>query len=272
MAEDRVAVNQRIKAANDIVDVVGGIRQLAPVGAKFVGLCPFHDDHHPSFSVDPRWQNYRCWSCGKFGDVFTFVQEHEKVSFPEARRTAGAAGGNNFRKNRRFSAKCRPRLYVRCYEMGSGTVPALPARQRGGRASPRLPGSAPAHRRHCAPLPAGLRSRRRQLAGATGREANLSSEILEQVGLIAKRSEGPGYYDRFRDRVMFPIRDARGHVVGFGGRILPSSPLAARAAKYYNTTETALFSKSSNLYGIDQARQAVPKRATWPSSKDTPTC
>src|SRR5206468_1999533 len=63
-------------------------------------------------------------------------------------------------------------------------------------------------------------------------------------------------YDRFRDRVMFPIRDGRGNVVGFGGRILPSSPLSARVPKYYNSTETALFSKSSNLYGIDQARQA----------------
>ena len=91
------------------------------------------------------------------------------------------------------------------------------------------------------------------------REANLSTEILEQVGLIAQRSEGPGHYDRFRDRVIFPIRDARGHVVGFGGRILPSSPLLSRdhpPPKYYNSTETTLFSKSENLYGIDQARQA----------------
>src|SRR5262249_13015490 len=75
-------------------------------------------------------------------------------------------------------------------------------------------------------------------------------------GLIAKRQEGAGHYDRFRDRVMFPIRDARGHTVGFGGRILPSSPLSEKGPKYYNSSATPLFNKSDALYGLDQARQA----------------
>lgn len=82
---------------------------------------------------------------------------------------------------------------------------------------------------------------------------------MEKVGLIAQRDEGRGYYDRFRDRLIFPIRDARGQTVGFGGRILPSSPLSARGPKYYNSAETPLFSKSEQLYGIDQARQASAK-------------
>ena len=92
------------------------------------------------------------------------------------------------------------------------------------------------------------------------RQTGQSLELLEQVGLIAQRSEGPGHYDRFRDRVMFPIRDARGHVVGFGGRILPTSRFLSRPQpppKYYNSADTILFSKSENLYGIDQARQAA---------------
>jgi DNA primase len=90
-------------------------------------------------------------------------------------------------------------------------------------------------------------------------EASLSADILEKVGLIAKRKEGPGYYDRFRERVIFPIRDMRGQTVGFGGRVLPSSPSSAEAAKYYNSAETILFSKSENLYGIDHARDAAVK-------------
>jgi len=90
-------------------------------------------------------------------------------------------------------------------------------------------------------------------------EASLSADVLEKVGLIAKRKEKPGYYDRFRERVIFPIRDMRGETVGFGGRILPSSPSAAEAAKYYNSSETLLFSKSENLYGIDHARDAAVK-------------
>src|SRR5262249_25285931 len=101
-------------------------------------------------------------------------------------------------------------------------------------------------------------------------QAGLAAELLEKVGLIARRSPHPnpspqggergrgegGYYDRFRDRVMFPIM-ARGHTVGFGGRILPTSPLSSRAPKYYNSCDTPLFTKSEHLYGLDQARQAA---------------
>ena len=81
MITDRV---KQVKEANDIVDVVGGYVALRPAGPTYKGLCPFHDDHRPSFDVAPRRQRYRCWSCGKYGDVIQFVQEHERVSFPEA--------------------------------------------------------------------------------------------------------------------------------------------------------------------------------------------
>src|SRR5262249_21306639 len=87
--------------------------------------------------------------------------------------------------------------------------------------------------------------------------AGVSLELLEKVGLLATRYEGRGYRDRFWDRIMFPIRDAQGRAVGFGGRILPSSPYADRAPKHYNSTDTPLFSKSEHLYGLDQARQAA---------------
>jgi DNA primase len=89
--------------------------------------------------------------------------------------------------------------------------------------------------------------------------ASIDLDILESVGLIGKRKQGPGYYDRFRDRVQFPIRDAAGRTVGFGGRILPTSPLASRDPKYYNSSDTPLFTKSECLYGLDQARHAAAK-------------
>ncbi len=91
------------------------------------------------------------------------------------------------------------------------------------------------------------------------RQRGLSLEMMETVGLIAKRQEGDGHYDRFRDRVIFPIRDARGQTLGFGGRILPTSPKAKEVAKYYNSSETPLFNKSECIYGLDQARQAGAK-------------
>jgi DNA primase len=89
--------------------------------------------------------------------------------------------------------------------------------------------------------------------------AKIDAEVLEKVGLVAPRKEGAGYYDRFRDRVQFPIKDVRGRAVGFGGRILPSNPLSDRVAKYYNSSDTPLFSKSELLYGLDQARTAAAK-------------
>ena len=72
---------KQVKEANDIVEIVGGYASLAPAGATFKGLCPFHDDRRPSFDVDPRRQRYKCWSCGKYGDVITFIQEHDRVTF-----------------------------------------------------------------------------------------------------------------------------------------------------------------------------------------------
>ncbi|HYV36660.1 MAG TPA: DNA primase, partial [Gemmataceae bacterium] len=246
----------RVKAANDIVDVIGSYVVLRPNGPKWKGLCPFHDDHNPSFTVDPAWQNYKCWACGKSGDVITFLQEHEKVSFPEALELLARRAGITLEKtadsqqNRSRAVmldvmRWAAELFHRC--LLDAPVAEAARRYVGER---KLTGDT---------------VRRFQLgfAAADGdwllrqaHEANHSVDVLEEVGLIAKRNDGNGYYDRFRDRVMFPIRDARGQVVGFGGRILPTSPSAAKAPKYYNSAETALFSKSENLYGIDQARQA----------------
>ena len=84
MAQDWGALIRQVKDANDIVDVVGGYVALRPAGPTFKGVCPFHDDHRPSFDVDPRRQRYRCWSCGKFGDVLTFIQEQEHIDFRDA--------------------------------------------------------------------------------------------------------------------------------------------------------------------------------------------
>src|SRR5262249_46965867 len=95
LAEDRVALVKRIKEANDICDVVSGYLALRPAGGTFKGLCPFHDDSRPSFDVDPRRQRYRCWSCGKYGDVISFVQEQERVDFREALELLARRAGIN---------------------------------------------------------------------------------------------------------------------------------------------------------------------------------
>ncbi|MBV9126252.1 MAG: DNA primase [Planctomycetes bacterium] len=256
MADDREALTRRVKEANDIVEVVGLYVALRPAGQTFKGLCPFHDDHHPSFDVDPRRQRFRCWSCNKSGDVFSFIQEHERVNFREAlellaRRAGiplekrGAAAPNSGRALMLEVVAWAAEQYHRC--LLDAPLAETARKYLGER---RLTGET--IRRFglgYAPLGGDWLVQR-------GAQAGLSVEVLETVGLFGKRSEGRGYYDRFRDRIMFPIRDKSGRPVGFGGRILPSSPLSARAPKYYNSSGTPLFNKSEHLYGLDQARQA----------------
>lgn len=259
MADDRVALTQQVKEANDIVDVVGGYISLRPAGPTFKGLCPFHEDNRPSLDVDPRRQRYRCWACGKYGDVIKFVQEFARVSFLEARELLARRAGISLDSLKKS-------------QQGTGRALMLDVAR-----------WAAEQFQHCLlDAPEAEVARKylgeRKLTGETVRRfglgyaldkwdwlvdraaaAKLSFDMLETVGLIAKKSEGNGYYDRFRDRVIFPIRDILGHTVGFGGRILPSSPLSAKAPKYYNSSETPLFSKSEQLYGLDQARQAATK-------------
>jgi len=256
LSDDRV---KQVKEANDIVDVVSAYLSLRPAGGTYKGLCPFHDDQRPSFDVDPRRQRYRCWSCGKYGDVLSFVQEFEHLGFREAlellaRRVgitleAGAPPGAGQQRGllldvMRWAAK-------QFHECLLDSPTAEEARrylgQRGLRGDTVRRwglGFAPASGRWLVDL-------------ATAQGVGL--EHLETVGLIALRNSGSGHYDRFRDRVQFPIRDVRGQVVGFGGRILPNSPAAGTSPKYYNSTDTPLFTKSEQLYGIDQARPAAEK-------------
>jgi DNA primase len=256
LADDWAALIKQVKEANDIVEVVSGYVALRPAGPTYKGLCPFHNDRRPSFDVDPRRQRYRCWSCGKFGDVLNFLQEHDKVDFREALELLARRAGIPLQK-----------------------TPDSP-QQRGRAAMLQVMKWAAEQYHQClldSPLAEDARRYlgERHLTGETARrfglgyappagdwllgrasQGGLSVDTLEKVGLFAPRDGGQGHYDRFRERVIFPIRDARGNPVGLGGRILPSSPLASRAPKYYNSCDTPLFSKQEHLYGIDQARQA----------------
>ena len=256
MAEDRDALKEQVRAANDIVDVIGTYVALRQTGQTYKGLCPFHDDHRPSFDVDPRRQRYRCWSCQKSGDVFQFIQEHDRVDFREALELLARRAGISLEK-RHGSAQDSGRAvmldlvawaaeqFQRCLL----DAPEAEAARRYVGERGITPETSRCFGLGYAPVEGDWLAQRAARAG-------LSIAILEKVGLLGKRQYGEGYYDRFRDRVMFPIRDARGHAVGFGGRILPASPLSARSPKYYNSSDTPLLSKSEHLYGLDLARQA----------------
>ncbi|HET6572751.1 MAG TPA: DNA primase, partial [Fimbriiglobus sp.] len=251
-----VELKKQVKAANDIVDVVSGYIQTHPAGKVFKAVCPFHNDTRPSLQIDRQYQNYRCWACDARGDVFDFVMKHEKVEFPEALRILAERAGirldpqvqspeDQVRGRLLDAMRWAEAKYQACYlddPLAEDARDYLGGRKLSG-ATVRQFGLG------FAPVTGDWLVR---LAAKDG----VPPDVLVEVGLIAARDEGRGYYDRFRDRVMFPIRDVRGQTVGFGGRILPGSPLAARAPKYYNSAETPLFRKSDLIYGLDLARHA----------------
>jgi DNA primase len=256
LADDLVA---RVKEANDIAEVVGSYVALRLVGKTYKGLCPFHEDHRPSFDVDPQRQRYRCWACNKHGDVISFIMEQDRVDFLEAVELLARRAGISLEKSTDSAQKRSRAAMLKVVKWAAEQY------------------------HHCllnSPLAEAARQYlgERQLTGETVRrfaigyapvmgdwlvaraaQVGLSVDTLEKVGLFAQRPENRGYYDRFRDRVMFPIRDARGQTLGFGGRILPSSPLSARSPKYYNSSGTPLFTKGEQLYGLDEAKQAAAK-------------
>jgi DNA primase len=256
---DRAALIQQVKAASDIVAVVSSYVHLHPAGPTFKGLCPFHDDKHPSLDVDPRRQRYRCWACNKVGDVINFIQEFTHTTFPEAlellARRAGISLENLAAKPQGPSRASMLDVMRWAAEQFTQCLLESPLAEaaRVYLGERKLTGETV--RRFGLGFAPGTGSWLVKEAAAI----QMPPELFEMVGLIAKRTEDQSRYDRFRDRVMFPIRDLGGQTVGFGARILPSSPFAQRAPKYYNSSETPLFSKSEQLYGIDQARTAATK-------------
>lgn len=261
MADDRISFVKRVKEANDIVAVVGSYLGLTQAGKDFRGLCPFHSDSKPSLQVSAQFQNYRCWACGAKGDVITFIEKFEKVDFKAAvevlaRRAniaAASASPQDIAKARMYDAlKWAADLYHQC--LLDDPIAEAARIYVGGR---KLTGET---------------VRRWQLGFAPNafdwllkqaKNAPVPFETLVEVGLIGVNDKGSSrYYDRFRERVIFPIRDVQGRVVGFGGRILPESPYADRIAKYLNTNDTELFKKSELIYGLDIARLAGQTQGT----------
>lgn len=252
---------ERVKAASDIVDVVGGYLSLRQAGKTYKAVCPFHDDSRPSLDVDPSRQRYRCWACGKYGDVISFVQEIERVEFTEAMDLLARRAGISWRdREDSLQSGARDRMLVAAAWAQRQFEDALWDRLLGSPARDYLEQR-------------GLDEdtlRRFGVGWSPGggdwlarraREGGIELEVLDSIGLVG-RQDGGGWYDRFRDRVQFPIRNPRGQPVGFGGRILPGSPAENRAPKYYNSADSAIFSKSEQLFGIDLAREAA-RRSGW---------
>ncbi len=244
-----------VRAAADIVDVANDYVRLKKSGSRFTGLCPFHDEKTPSFSVDPRNNLYYCFGCHKGGDVFTLVQELEGIGFAEsARLLAGRFGvplpeasGDDERSTEKESVYYALKFAARFYysQLAEDDI------GRTARAYLEERGLAPATAKH---FGIGFAPDEWDALLKASKNEHVTPEILEKAGLVQKRKSGDGYYDRFRNRLMFPILSHVGKVLGFGGRDLSGD---GEAPKYINSPETSVYHKGRVLYGLFQGKQAV---------------
>ncbi|MBS1192233.1 MAG: dnaG [Nitrospirae bacterium] len=242
----------------DIYDVVSGYVSLKKAGKNWLGLCPFHSEKTPSFNVNPAKQIFHCFGCGVGGDAFKFLELQEGLNFPEAVKQLASRAGITLPESRpradeKKSDDERKALlkiiaeaadyFLRELEGPAGSAARAYLAKRGltetvirdfslGYARPEWDGLL----KHL-------------------RQKGHPPTLLEKAGLIVKRSEGEGHYDRFRGRIIFPIRDISGHVIAFGGRVMDDS-----LPKYLNSPETPLYSKSNVLYCLDQAKEPARKQ------------
>jgi DNA primase len=252
----------RVQQANDIVDVIGEHLSLAKKGKEMVGICPFHSDHRPSMYVNPAKQIFKCFACGAGGDVLKFVQLRENLSFSQAVERLAQRGGIKLEPVRSMANKAcsndeaDPRSLAKVNDWAMKFWQAnLWGEQKGASA-----------RKYLA---------QRQISEETAKKwglglacdswddllnrataARIPTRLLEQAGLIVPK-DGGTFYDKFRNRLMFPIWDVTNRVIAFGGRTLGGDP-----AKYMNSPATALFDKSNSLYGLNFARHSIVSSGT----------
>jgi DNA primase len=249
-----------VRAASDIVGVISQYVQLRRVGQRWQGLCPFHSEKTPSFSVNANEGVYYCFGCQARGDVITFVREVEHLGFPEAVEWLAGRAGITLRYSDRNESEGRKRR-ARLVDIMAKAVAWYHDRLLSG-------ADAGAARRYL---------RERGLDGEVVREYQLGwapdawDELCRALRLDEHDARDTGLgrvnqrgrlQDHFRARVLFPIHDAEGHPVSFGGRILPGTETPGNRGKYKNTTETPLYSKSRVLYGLDRSKAAIVRDGT----------
>ncbi len=245
---------QELLARVDIVDVVGRYVQLRKGGANLLGLCPFHTEKTPSFTVSPTKQFYHCFGCGAHGSAIHFLTEHTGAPFPEAVRSLAASVGMTVPEEPRSPRQRAAERERR--EEGSRQRDILRQAQAHYRAALKQAPQAIAYLKKRGL--SGEIAARYGLGWAGADRRGLASVFehyedpsLIESGLVVESEDGRRH-DRFRGRVMFPIHDGRGQLIGFGGRLIePGEP------KYLNSPETSLFSKGNELYGLHEARAGI---------------
>jgi DNA primase len=247
------SAKEEVKRAVDIVELIGQSVQLKRTGQNFLGLCPFHQEKDPSFTVSPSRQMFHCYGCRKGGDIFAFWMEYHKVSFPEALRDLAERYHVPLPKGS-LAAEDREKWGERASLLKVNEIACEHYHRLLRESAKGKPGRAYLERRGItqevlSSFKLGYAPEEWDSLCRVIKKADL--EQAQQAGLVIPKKNG-GFYDRFRARVMFPIFDLRGRILGFGGRVLGDS-----SPKYLNTPESPLFHKGRVLYGLHASYEAI---------------
>ena len=250
-----VGVAAEVKNKLSVVDVIGETVSLKKAGSTYKGVCPFHGEKTPSFVVTPGRESWHCFGCGLGGDIFSFVMQRDTVSFPEALKTLAAKAGVEIDERSRHEDAHRARLRSVLESAVAFYHAVLTASAAGKPALEYLRGRGFTDETITAFQLGWAPGGWDQMTRALATKRDVRPEELVEVGLASPRQSGRGgVYDKFRARVIFPIRDQNGHAVGLGGRLLEGE-----GPKYLNSPATPLFDKSRTLYLIDKAKGSIRK-------------
>lgn len=252
-AED---VIEEVRSRNDIVSVISEYVKLQRKGSSYFGLCPFHNEKSPSFSVSPDKQMYYCFGCGAGGNVFTFIQEYENYSFPEAMKFLAERAGITL-PEKEYSQEERRAQDLRTRILNVNKMAAkyyyYQLRTENGRQAMEYLKNRCLSDETIQSFGLGYSNKYSNDLYLYLKKQGVSDELLRESGLM-NVDERKGMYDKFWNRVIFPIMDVNNRVIGFGGRVMGDGK-----PKYLNSPETAVFDKSRNLYGLNVARTARKK-------------
>jgi len=247
----------RIQQANDITDVISEHLNLTKKGKEMVGLCPFHDDHSPSMCVSPAKQIFKCFSCGAGGDVIKFVQMRENLTFVQALQRLAQRGGIKIDMKQTGPERNEPNEGADPERLAKANTWAMQLWRKslddekiGQRAREYIAGRGITEKTS-EDFSLGFAADSWDNLLVAAKKRKIPEKLLVSAGLVVQRDEG-GCYDKFRNRLMFPILDVSGRMIGFGGRTLGDDP-----AKYMNSPSTVLFDKSNSMYGLDKARHKI---------------
>lgn len=257
MAGFSQATLERVRAASDIVDVIGAYLPLKKNGANFTALCPFHKEKSPSFNVNAHKQIFHCFGCHKGGDVFTFVKDYENIGFVDAVRRLAERAKIPLEMDQNPAEQQSRHLkdeLLQIHEQITQRWQNALANEASGQLA----------RDYLAQRGVSAEAIKLFRLGAApdawddtvnwAKSKNHELPLVEKAGLIIRKDDADRYYDRFRGRLMFPICDEQGRVVGFSGRILTGDE---KTAKYVNSPETAIFTKSKVFFGLDKSKRAL---------------